>query len=139
MTSGATMPTSSIGTSEGRRAQRVERRDVGGAGAVARAGVAGGAGAVQQREIAGAGLGGQGNTDQHSGRERSGGLAKFIDGGEAAREEAGLIEEIGGWVAADAKLRKDGKAGAGFGGALTGAENLGEVAGEVPDGGVDLG
>ena len=68
-----------------------------------------------------------------------GGLSKFIDGCAAAREKAGLLKEVGRRIAADGQFGKDREPGALIGGAPGGGDDFFEIAGEIPDRGVDLG
>jgi len=89
--------------------------------------------------FAGTGLGRKGDADKDGGRERGGGLAQFINTRTATAQKGRLVEEIGGGISADAQLREDGETGSRIRGALAGVEDFGEVAGEVPDSGVDLG
>ncbi len=66
-------------------------------------------------------------------------MTELIDGSAAADKETGFVQQVCRGVAADCQLREDRKTCSRAGGPLTGIDDLLQVAGEVPDGGVDLG
>ena len=71
--------------------------------------------------------------------QSAGGRGKFIDGRSAAGKKARLLKEVGGGISADGQLGEDGEAGALVGSAAGNRKNFFEIAGEIPDRGVDLG
>ncbi len=95
-------------------------------------------GGVDSR-LAGAGRRRERDADEEGGGQRRGGLAEFFNDADAAGEKAGLVEEVGGRIAAQDQLGEDGETCAGTSGALSGADDFCQISGEVSDGGVDLG
>jgi hypothetical protein len=89
--------------------------------------------------LAGAGRCGEGDADEDGSFKMRAGFAELFEDLLAAGEEAGLFEQVGGPVAAERELGEDGETGALGGGSFAGGEDFLEVAGEVADGGVDLG
>src|SRR6185437_15022124 len=82
-------------------------------------------------------------SQRDAGEDRRGQIARsrrqLVDSTAAAGEKAGLFEEIGGRIATDDQFGEDDKARAMSGGAVGGLENLFQVAGDIPDSGIDLG
>ncbi len=85
------------------------------------------------------GWGGQSHASQHSRRQVTGGRGQFVDSAAAAGEEAGLLKEIGGRIAADGELRKHGEARAQCGCAAAGRNDSFKVSCKIPDRRIDLG
>ena len=66
----------------------------------------------------------QSHARQHGGRQLAGGRGKFIDGGAAAGQKAGLFQKVGRGVTAKGQLGKDGKPRALSGGAAADSDNF---------------
>ena len=81
----------------------------------------------------------QSDASEDGGGQISRGGGELVDGGAAASEEAGFLNEIGRWIAADGELREDGEPRARIGGATACGQNFLEIAGKVPDRRIDLG
>ena len=89
--------------------------------------------------LAGIGRSGQSDACNEGGGKVARGCGEFVDGLAAAREKARLLKKVGGRITADGQFRKDGEAGALFGGATGNRNDFFKIAGEIPDRGVDLG
>ena len=89
--------------------------------------------------LAGIGRRGQGDPGDDSGGQIGGCSGQFFHGLAAAGEEAWLFKEVGGRIAADGEFGENGEASALICSAAAGRNDLFQIAGEIPDRGVDLG
>ncbi len=88
--------------------------------------------------LAGVGWSGQCDASDKRGGQFTRGLGKFIHSLTAAGEKARFLKKVGGRISADGQFREDGKSCALVGGATGKGKNFFEIAGEIPDRGVDL-
>ena len=72
-----------------------------------------------------------------SGQIECGG-SKLVNRRPAAGEEAGLLKEVGGRIAADDEFGEDRQSSARIGGAPAESDDFLQISGEIPDRGIDL-
>ncbi len=84
-------------------------------------------------------IGWQRHSRQDGGRQIPSGGGELGDCRAATGEEAGLLKEVGWRIAADGEFREDGEARTPIRGAAADSDDLLQIAGEIPNRGVDLG